>query len=192
MARSKLKDYPDADYLARCFSYCDSDGSLTWKARPTSHFPDSRASKIWNTKYSGKLAGRTYKNKNGKCYKDVSISNSSYQQHRIVYILHNGTIEKEMQIDHINGDSTDNRIENLRLVDGFENHKNTRRHSNNTSGVTGVSWHSQAGKWNPRIQVDNKYISLGLFSDFSKAVKARKEAEVKYGFHNNHGSERPL
>lgn len=192
MSRSKLKDYPSLEYLNECFEYCSSDGSLLWKKRPVSHFPDSRACNIWNTKYSGNIAGRTYTNRNGKSYKDVSICNSAYQQHRIVYILHHGSIDKELQIDHINGNSTDNRIDNLRLVDGFENHKNARKHSNNTSGVTGVSWHSQGKKWKASINVNNKHMSLGLYSNFNSAVKARKLAEKRYGFHDNHGSERPL
>ena len=192
MARSKLKDYPSLEYLKECFAYCSETGCLTWSKRPLSHFRDERSMKIWNTKYSGKPSGRIYQNKNGKSYKDVSICNSSYQQHRIIYILHNGDIDKKMQIDHISGESTDNRIENLRLVDGFENHKNTRMHSNNTSGVTGVNWHKQGKKWNPRINVNNRYISLGMFSNFDDAVRARKAAEKLYGFHENHGQNRPL
>lgn len=91
----------------------------------------------------------------------------------------------EMQIDHINGDKTDNRWENLRQVDSFQNHKNKKRLKSNTSGVSGVCLKRR--KWEANIRPDNKYIHLGVFEDWFEAVCARKSAEVKFNFHTNHG-----
>ena len=57
---------------------------------------------------------------------------------------------------------------------------NTRIRSNNTSGVTGVSKHKQTNKWRAYIEYNQKYIHLGLFNTKEEAIKARKEAELKY------------
>ena len=51
---------------------------------------------------------------------------------------------------------------------------------NNTSGKSGVSFYSRLGKWSSEIHVDGEHIRLGIFSNFEDAVKARKEAELKY------------
>jgi hypothetical protein len=95
--------------------------------------------------------------------------------------------EKNLVIDHINGDEKDNRIQNLRLVTHSENNKNSSRPKSNTSGVIGV--HKKRGKWIAQIQENYKKITVGSFDSFEDAVKARKEAELKYGFHENHGRE---
>lgn len=95
-----------------------------------------------------------------------------------------------MQVDHINHDRTDNRIENLRLVNANENCKNQKASTRNKSGVVGVSWKSQKNKWHAQIMVDGKQIHLGFYDDINDAKDAkdaRKVAERKYGFHENHG-----
>jgi len=51
----------------------------------------------------------------------------------------------------------------------------------------GVSFHRRQRKWNARIMVDKKPIHLGSLTTMEKAIEARKEAEIKYGFHYNHG-----
>jgi hypothetical protein len=50
----------------------------------------------------------------------------------------------------------------------------------NTSGVTGVNFDTNLTKWRARINVDKEQISLGLFTEFDEAVKARLDAEIKY------------
>jgi len=86
-----------------------------------------------------------------------------------------------MFIDHINGDTLDNRRSNLRIASPAQNVRNRHKNnSNNTSGVTGVCWDARDNRWRSRIQVDGKMISLGYFSDFNNAVAARKKAEKTY------------
>jgi hypothetical protein len=92
-----------------------------------------------------------------------------------------------MFIDHINGDSMDNRIDNLRLVTHKENSLNKKLSSNNKSGVVGVSKNSRNKKWKADITYNNQKYYLGEFNNFDDAVKVRKAAEIKYGFHKNHG-----
>ncbi len=59
----------------------------------------------------------------------------------------------------------------------------------NTSGVTGVTWDKSNNRWIAQIVIDGRHKKLGRFTDFSKAVDARKNAEVLYGFHKNHGKD---
>lgn len=98
----------------------------------------------------------------------------------------------EGQIDHVNQIKTDNRFENLREVTNTINHQNIQLQKNNKSGVHGVGFHKTTKKWRACIKVNGKLIHLGLYSEKDLAIKARKEAEVKYKFHKNHGNKRPV
>jgi len=91
-------------------------------------------------------------------------------------------------LDHINGEGLDNRIVNLREADQGVNMKNTSRRVDNMSGVTGVHWYKNRKKWQAQIQVNGKRIFLGYFDDIDDAIAVRKLANIKYGFHNNHGN----
>ena len=88
----------------------------------------------------------------------------------------------DMIPDHIHGEKSrfDNRKSNLRICTNQENCRNSKLAKNNKSGVTGVYWDNTHKKWKAQIKVNYKYISLGYFDVFEKAVKARKEAEEKY------------
>lgn len=57
----------------------------------------------------------------------------------------------------------------------------------NKSGFTGVNWHKRDEIWNVNIRVSNKSIHIGYFKDKQDAIDARKKANIKYGFHKNHG-----
>ena len=96
------------------------------------------------------------------------------------------------EIDHIDGDGTNNRLDNLREVSHKNNQKNMKRLSNNTTGCTGVVWLKYRKMWEARIYVGKKIIGLGSYKNFEDAVSARKRGEAEHGFHPNHGSDRPL
>ena len=68
-----------------------------------------------------------------------------------------------------------------------ENGRNKCLRSNNRSGQVGVSWSKAEQKWKVLIWRKGRPICLGTFADFDHAVTARKDAEVRYGFHENHG-----
>jgi hypothetical protein len=127
-------------------------------------------------------------------YRYVSIKTNSGRArlpvHRIVFFLVN-KYWPEGFMDHIDHDRLNNKIENLRVVTNNENQKNTNISTKNKSGITGVHFNKQKNKWKAEICVDRKNIYLGIFSDFLEAVKVRKEAEKKYGFHVNHGTNIP-
>lgn len=104
----------------------------------------------------------------------------------LVWLMFNGYLPKG-EIDHINGIRSDNRIENLREVTRVENSRNQQIKSNNVSGAIGVRFNQHIDKWESYIKVNYKKIHLGSFNSKQSAIKARKDAEKKYGFHENHG-----
>ena len=57
----------------------------------------------------------------------------------------------------------------------------------NTSGCVGVSYITRDRRFVAQIYIDKKNVNLGYFKTFEEAVKVRKEAEKKYGYHKNHG-----
>ena len=113
------------------------------------------------------------------------IFRKQYYIHRLIWLYHYGYLPKE--IDHINGIRTDNRIENLREVTTQENARNQKRSSINTSGIIGVSYFNPNKCWIAYITINYKHIHLGYFKNKEDAILARKEAEVEYKFHQNHG-----
>jgi hypothetical protein len=76
---------------------------------------------------------------------------------------------------------------NCRWATATEQQRHHRRHKQNTSGVTGVTWNVAKGKWQATIGVNRKTILLGRFSDIEAAATTRKNAERKFGFHPSHG-----
>ena len=110
-----------------------------------------------------------------------------YKAHRVAWILHTGEDPSDMQIDHIDGRRDRNVFSNLRLVDNQGNSRNKCKQKNNTSGVMGVCWHKGVGKWQVEIGMKGKYKRIGLFKDKFEAICARKSAENRLGFHQNHG-----
>lgn len=92
----------------------------------------------------------------------VGIDGKLYLLHRLIWAWHHGPLGA-MEIDHINCDHTDNRIENLRLATRSQNNANKTAKSNNTSGYKGVTFHRKANKWSAAITYENKTTYLGLF-----------------------------
>jgi len=102
--------------------------------------------------------------------------------HKNIILMHRLIMNcpKDMEVDHIYHVNHDNRKSELRIVTRSQNQMNRKIFKNNTSGVKGVNWEKFANKWRAQIKIKYNKIHLGLFDNFEDAVKARKEAEVKY------------
>lgn len=115
----------------------------------------------------------------------VSIGDTRYLAHRLIWALCTGEDPGNSQIDHINGNRSDNRIENLRKVTHQQNGMNrSRAQRNSASGLIGVYPHKATGKWEASITHNRKSIFLGLHETKEAALAARvaKEQEL-FGEH---------
>jgi hypothetical protein len=137
---------------------------------------------MWNTTYSGKICG--YKNSAG--YVEITIKCEAFHAHRLAWLYQFGSFPAN-QIDHINHIRNDNRIINLRECTSQENGKNQTKDKRNSSGAAGVHWHKRDKKWQANIMTGGRMIHLGYHEEFDSALAARKTAEEKHGFHENHG-----
>lgn len=173
----------DTQVLKESVSYDPESGSFEWKKRPLHHFADARSQKSWNTKCAGK---RLFQSKDDLGYCRTTIASKRIRAHTVAFVIMTGTHPKG-EVDHINGDRSDNRWGNLRDVSRGENSRNHAMRSDNKSGITGVIWHAASKKWMARISANRKTVYLGLFSDIDDALRARKAAEVELGFSNRHG-----
>ena len=108
----------------------------------------------------------------------ITWMGKSHKAHRLIFMLHNGFMPQE--IDHINGDRADNRIENLRAVTRSENQCNRGVLANNTSGYAGVSWHKKSKAWVVRVMKNGKTRMLGYFKDIELAGLVAEEARSLY------------
>lgn len=124
----------------------------------------------------------TYPHSQG--YLSVVIGGKEYLAHRIIWFMQTGYWPD--QVDHIDHDRSNNRLDNLREVSSRLNQLNMSQKKSNTSGVTGVRVLS-SGKYHAYIMVNRKQIALGSYDDIDDAKAARQAAEAKYGFHVNHG-----
>ncbi len=141
------------EYLKTILTYSKKTGEFIWLISP-------RASvKI------GQIAGT--KNKNG--YIHIKIRQKIYLAHRLSWFWMTGHWPKS-QMDHINGDKSDNKWYNLREATRQQNNLNRGHNKNNTSGYKGVTWHKQAQKWRARSINEGKRISLGLYDTKEEAI----------------------
>lgn len=152
------------------------DGQLLWRERPVDGFLCQRSCNSWNARFVGKPAGSP----SSKGYLNVRFAKRLHKAHRVVWEMFNGPIPIGMQVDHINGDKTDNRLENLRLATNAENARNSGPQRNNTSGLIGVSMRKANNRWVSYIQANGNRISLGEFDTKGLAAVARAKAAIRY------------
>ena len=119
-------------------------------------------------------------------YRCIVFRCKPYRVHRIIWLLEKGYIPKK-QLDHINHDKDDNRIENLREVTHQENGKNQKLSIRNRSGFNGVSFDTTNKRWVASIGHNNKVLFLGRFDTIKEAVDVVSIKKKELCFHKNHG-----
>jgi hypothetical protein len=147
-----------AEFVRSVLDYDEATGIFRWRSRPD-------RSKRWNTRYAGTVAGAAVKG-----YVHIQLPKPrNYYAHTLAWLYVYGEWRPD-ELDHANGDRSDNRIENLRIANYSENACNKARQKNNKSGVAGVSFHPGSGKWRARINKDGKKVFDGLFDTVEEAA----------------------
>jgi len=150
---------------------------------------DPETGKIHHIGSNGRVMRSIKSRKHGTGYIRVRYDGKEYLGHRVAWALHYGEQPPPI-IDHINHVTDDNRIANLRGVTHQQNTKNASLSATNKSGHVGVTNYLGA-RYKARIKHNDRSIHLGVFDTLPEAVAARKAAERKYGFHQNHGTQAP-
>ena len=159
MANETISQYE----LKRLFHYNPATGELTRKS-------------------TNRLVGSPDK----EGYLRIIFKKREYRVHRLAFLYMKGAFPPD-EVDHINHIRSDNRWSNLRHATRKENCRNLSRSSLNTSGISGVHWYTSKQIWIARIKVNYERIYLGCSKSLLDAAALRKSAEIKYGFHPNHG-----
>jgi len=142
----------------------------------------------------GKLFRRSSDNQQAKIYVTkghryarIKFDKREFKLHRIIFLYHHGYLPDI--IDRINGDRYDNRIENLREANTYQNRQNSRIYSTSKSGVKNVYWVSNCQKWRVVISINGKRKDFGLYTDIEEAKQVATSMRDKY-FKEfaNHGS----
>lgn len=181
------RNIPSQQVLKQLFDYNPETGIAIWlKRKPEFINASSEVEAVgkataWNNRLEGKQLGTL--DTNG--YLKIAIFNQRFWLHRIIWKWMEGYDPD--QVDHIDGVRSNNSWVNLREVSVKENAKNKRRLNRNTTGVTGVSICKRTGKYHTYIGHGDTRITLGYFADLESARNARKTAEIKLGYHPNHG-----
>jgi hypothetical protein len=154
--------------LKTVLSYDPITGTFTW-VRPASvrMKPGDQAGCVEPTGYVGMV-----------------VNYQRYRAHRLAWLYVYGVMP-EGEIDHMDGDKSNNAITNLRVVTTKQNRENTGLQCNNTSGVRGVYWDKRREKWMARVQHHKKWIFLGRFDSIDQAAQIVKEARRTTFTHND-------
>jgi len=173
----KIEPLPTVERLREMLTLKPSEGVLRWAEKPA----NAHRASWWNAVFSGKEAGSDYHGG----YVRVTLDRKHYLAHRLIWKMVTGCDPE--QIDHINGNKSDNRIENLRNVSHGVNMKNKVLYKNSTSGIPGVNYHKRDDVWNAKVGIYGKQLHLGAFATKAEAIAARIAANVMLDFHANHG-----
>lgn len=149
--------------LKSILNYNPDTGIFTWAIKP------NRSIKI------GDIAGSL----EGRGYHRIMLNRKAYKTHRLAWLYVYGEFPLN-EIDHIDQNKTNNKINNLRECSRGNNNCNILNRKNNKSGYKGVSWNKAKGKWISQIQSNKQKIFLGSFDCQKKAHIAYCEAANKY------------
>lgn len=152
--------------LLRVLSYDLETGVLRWVYRVEPGF-----------RRAGKAAGRAHRTG----YVTIKLNGEEHAAHRLIWLMMTGSWP-EHDVDHIDGDRSNNRWDNLRAATRRQNAVNAKVRGNNTSGVTGVSYSRTQGIWIASIKAEGGRNVFKQFEDKEAAISWRREQEaIWYG-----------
>jgi len=151
-----------AEILREVFDYDEHTGVMTWKKSPAN-----------NSKLLGKEAGCPQANQYGKLYIKINVFKKRYLRSRLAFLWMTGHWPKEC-IDHINGDSLDDRWSNLREATVQQNNWNRKKRKKDLSLPMGVR-KTPSNKYSSRISCNKNEIYLGVFNTLQEASNAYQE-----------------
>lgn len=146
--------------LKTLFEY--KDGKLFWRHKTMKEAGSSRVIK-------------------NKTYRQITYQKHTYLIHRLIYLYHYGFLPTI--VDHIDRDTINNNIENLRAATYKTNNQNARAKNTNTSGYKNVNWNKNKNKWRVTLNIKGKNNFFGYYDDIELADLVAIEARNKY-----HGS----
>jgi hypothetical protein len=181
---------PSKDRIRELLRY--SDGRLYWEPRQECEFKSKQAHKAWHSRFCGKVAG----SENTTGYRQIVIDGNKYLVSRLVAAYHGNDIDG-LCVVHIDGDFSNNRIENLRLAD-IREVKRRSADVENDDGVEslcaltcgnkdGVRWFKADGKWQVYATLNRKIFHLGAFSNKADAIACKRQWERANRFTERHG-----
>ena len=132
----------------------------------------------WKKPRSGIAVGAKAGFIDSKGYLRVRFNGKKYLNHRLIFFMEYGYMPE--MLDHIDKNSLNNRIENLRPATRSQNGYNKFMQKNNTTGYKNVYWHNQSKKWVVKINFNKKIKHIGLFKDIELADLVAQEARNKY------------
>ena len=140
----------------------------------------------WKKSRQGVSVGNVVGCDNGFGYKTTKVDGVRYRVHRLVFMMFHGYMPDT--VDHINGDSTDNRIENLRAATRSQNQQNRIKPKIGFNPAKNVYWDKSSSKWRVCFKHNGRQQSFGSFAELELAEIVAAEARNKlHGEFANHG-----
>ena len=156
------------------------------KLKQLLHYNPDNGSITWKTTRNGRVKiGQEAGTLHPSGYIYIRINNNGHAAHRVAWLYIHGNIPE--YIDHINHNRSDNKLANLRIATKQDNARNRTISTTNIHGCFGIYFESDRGKWTARITAEGKHKRIGRYKTKEEAIQARRDAEIKYGYHQNHG-----
>ena len=133
---------------------------------------------VWTEKRGPRAAGSIAGGVSGNGYWQVRIGGRLYYAHRLAWLAVHGEFPNG-ELDHINGDPLDNRIENLRVATRAQNQRNTRGHIDSASRLKGAYYDKRKRRWYSCLRVDGRNRFLGYHQSPSEAHAAHAAASLR-------------
>lgn len=167
MKRLRWQPLPSPELIREWLSYDEATGLFKWikESRP-------------DRPLLGEIAGtrsRKYVLISVPGFRRIAASN-------LAWILIHGSIPADREIDHKDGNTRNDAIDNLRLATSSQQKQNRNVQANNKSGLKGAYFHAcrKGKKWRSQIKVGDKLIFLGYFHTAEEAHRAHARASAEH------------